>query len=178
MKLANHYLVSEFVMAMLANLCPHCEGEVELDADTSGEFECPHCGREFEWKIKDDDSTIADPGSGKFAPPYAWLFSKVGMEAIPVPLIVLFVLLPISILAGLVMILLSANFFIAASGMSSWMLEELGKFDFSDGIEMFWGIMFVITILPITLLVFLIAVLVGIIGLAIIYSAIVSFIRR
>jgi len=178
MKLANHYLVSEFVMAMLANLCPHCEGEVELDADTSGQFECPHCGREFEWKIKDDDSTIADPGSGKFAPPYAWLFSKVGMEAIPVPLIWAFVLLPISLLAGLVMIFLSANFFFVGSGMSSWMLEELAKFDFSDDMEMFWGIMFVIVILPITLLVFLIAVLFGLIGLGIIYSAIVSLIRR
>ena len=165
-------------MLMVAILCPHCEGEVKLDADTSGEFECSHCGREFEWNIKDDDSTIVDPGSGKFVPPYAWLFSKAGMEAIPVPLILVLVLLPISLLAGLVMILLSANFFIAGSGMSSWMLEELAKFDFSDGIEMFWGIIFVIVILPINLLVFLIAVLVGLIGLAIIYSAIVSLIRR
>ena len=163
---------------MVAILCPHCEGEVKLDTDASGEFECPHCGREFEWMINDDISTIADPGSGKFVPPYAWLFSKAGMEAIPVPLILVLVLLPISILAGLVIILLSANFFIAGSGMSSWMLEELAKFDFSDGIEMFWGIMFVIVILPINLLVFLIAVLFGLLGLGIIYSAIVSLIRR
>jgi hypothetical protein len=76
------------------------------------------------------------------------------------------------------MIFLSANFFIAGSGMSSWLLEELEKFDFSDGIEMFWGIMFIIVILPINLLVFLIAVLVGLIGLAIIYSAIISLKRR
>ena len=175
---ANYYLVFAFGISMEATQCPYCEGEIELDSGVSGKIECPHCGREFEWNIKDDDSTIGDSGPGKFVPPYAWLFSKAGMEAIPVPLILALVLLPISLLAGLVMILLSANFFIAGFGMSSWVLEELAKFDFSNGIEMFWGIIFGIVVLPITLLVFLIAVLVGIIGLAIIYSAIVSLIRR
>lgn len=165
-------------MRMVANLCPHCQGEVELDADASGQFECPHCGREFEWNIKDGDSIIANPGSGKVAPPYAWLFSKAGLVAIPVPLILAFVLLPFSLLAGLVMIFLSANCFIAGSSLGSWMLEELTKFDFSDEIEMFWGIMFAVIIIPFTLVVFLIAILLGLFGLAIIYSAIISLKRR
>ena len=165
-------------MRMVAILCPHCQGEVELDADESGEFECPHCGREFEWNIKDGDSTIANPGSGKVAPPYAWLFSKAGLVAIPVPLILSFVLLPFSLVAGLVMIFLSANFFIAGSTLGSWLSEELTKFDFSDGIESFWGIMFAVTIIPFALIVFLIAILFGLFGLAIIYSAIVSLNRR
>ena len=165
-------------MLMVANLCPHCQREVELDADASGEFGCPHCGREYEWNTKDGDSTIANPGSGKVAPPYAWLFSKAGLVAIPVPLILAFVLLPFSLIAGLVMILISANFFIAGSELSSWMFEELTKFDFSDGIESFWGIMFAITITPFALIVFLIATLFGLLGLAIIYSAIVSLKRR
>ncbi len=163
---------------MVEILCPHCQGEIELDADASGKFECPHCGREFEWNIKDGDSTIANPGSGKVAPPYAWLFSKVGLVAIPVPLILAFVLLPFSLLAGLVMIFLSANFFIAGSSLGSWFLEELTKFDFSDGIEMFWGIIFAVAIIPLALIVFLIAILFGLFGLAIIYSAIVSLKRR
>ncbi len=163
---------------MVAILCPHCEGEVKRDADASGEFECPHCGREYEWNIKDDDSTIADPGSGKIAPPYAWLFSKMGMPAIPVPSIWALVLLPISLLAGLVSIILSANFFIAGSRMGSWILEELSKFDFSDGLELFFGIMFGFVILLITLLILLVAILFGLFGLAIIFSAIVSLIRR
>ena len=163
---------------MVASLCPHCQGEVELGADASGEFECPHCGREFAWSIKDGNLTIAEQTSGKVAPPYAWLFSKAGLVAIPVPLILAFILLPFSLLAGLVMIFLSANFFIAGSALSSWMLEELTKFDFSDGIELFWGIMFTITLVPFAFIVFLIATLFGLLGLAIIYSAIVSLMRR
>lgn len=36
---------------MVEILCPHCEGEIELDDDASGEFECPLCDGEFEWNI-------------------------------------------------------------------------------------------------------------------------------
>ena len=87
---------------MVTNLCPHCEGPIELDSDAPGKFECPHCGREFEWNINDDDSTIADPGSGKFASVYAWLLNKASLAVTPLPLIWALVLLPISLLAGLV----------------------------------------------------------------------------
>ena len=165
-------------MFMVANLCPHCEGEIELDTDASGEFECPHCGREFEWKTKDDDSTITDPGSGKFASMYSWLLNKASLAITPLPLMWALVLLPVSLLVGLVMILLSANFFIAGSGVSSWMLEELTKFDFSEGLELFGAIIFAIVIIPIALLAFLIAILFGLFGLAIIVSSIVRLIRR
>ncbi|MEE3038888.1 MAG: hypothetical protein VX328_03880 [Candidatus Thermoplasmatota archaeon] len=41
---------------MVEILCPHCEGEIELDDDASGEFECPLCDGEFEWNMDDDDS--------------------------------------------------------------------------------------------------------------------------
>ena len=41
---------------MVEILCPHCEGEIELDDDASGEFECPLCGGEFEWNMDGDDS--------------------------------------------------------------------------------------------------------------------------
>ena len=33
---------------MVEILCPHCEKEVELDDDASGEFACPNCEGEFE----------------------------------------------------------------------------------------------------------------------------------
>ena len=36
---------------MVEILCPHCEGEIELDDDASGEFECPLCEGEFEWNV-------------------------------------------------------------------------------------------------------------------------------
>ena len=178
MKMAKPLFLIAFSIFMVEILCPHCQGEIELDADASGKLECPHCGREFEWNIKDGDSTIANPGSGKVAPPYAWLFSKAGLVAIPVPLILAFVLLPFSLIAGLVMMFLSANFFIAGSSLGSWMSEELTKFDFSEGIELFGAIIFAVAIIPLALIVFLIAILFGLFGLAIIYSAIVSLKRR
>ena len=163
---------------MVANLCPHCEGEIELDFDASGKFECPHCGRELEWNIPDDDSSIADPGSRKFSSMYSWLLNKASLAVTPMPLIWALVLLPISLIVGLIMILLSANFFIAGSGVGSWMLDELTKFDFSDWRELFAAFIFVIVIIPIALLAFLIAILFGLFGLAIIVSAIVRLIRR
>ena len=163
---------------MVEILCPHCEGKIELDDDASGEFKCPHCERGFEWNITDDDSPIADPGSGKFTSMHAWLLNKASLVFTPVPLIWALVLLPISLLAGLVMIILSANFFIAGSALGSWMLEELVKFDFSEALELFMAITFVIVIIPIALLAFLIAISIGLVGLLIIGSAIVRLIRR
>ena len=162
-------------MFMVAILCPHCEGEIELDDDASSEFECPHCGREFEWNIPDDDSPIADPGSRKFASMYAWLLNKASLGVTPVPLMRALFLLPFSLLAGVLMIILSGNFFIAGSALGSWMLEALADFDSS---EVGWAIIFVILIIPIALLAFLIAISLGLFGLAIIVSAIVRLIRR
>ena len=40
---------------MVEILCPHCEGEIELDDDASGEFECPLCDGEFEWNVEEDE---------------------------------------------------------------------------------------------------------------------------
>ena len=164
---------------MVEILCPHCEGEIDLDSAASVAMRsimylsCPHCGRELEWNIPDDDSAIAGPGSGKFASMYARLLNKASFAVTPVPLIWALVLLPISLLVGLVMILLSANFFIAGSGLGSWMLDELTKFDFSEDDESFFGILFVIVIIPIALLVFLIAILLGLFGLAIIVLSLI-----
>ena len=163
---------------MVEILCPHCEGEIEFDNVESGKFECPHCGREFEWNKKDDDLVIADSDSGKFASMYSRLLNMASFAVTPVPLFWALVLLPISLIVGLVMILLSANFFIAGSGLGSWMLEELEKFDFSEEPELFAAIIFVIVIIPIALLAFLIAILLGLFGLAIIVSAIVRLTRR
>ena len=40
-------------------LCPHCEEEIELEDDASGEFACPFCEGEFEWNVDEDDSSGA-----------------------------------------------------------------------------------------------------------------------
>ena len=37
---------------MVDILCPHCEEEIELDDDASGEFSCPFCEGEFEWNME------------------------------------------------------------------------------------------------------------------------------
>ncbi len=37
---------------MVEILCPHCDGEIELDDDASGEFACPYCEGEFEWNVE------------------------------------------------------------------------------------------------------------------------------
>ena len=37
---------------MVDILCPHCEEEITLDDDASGEFVCPYCDGEFEWNIE------------------------------------------------------------------------------------------------------------------------------
>ena len=59
---------------MVEILCPHCEKEIELDDDASGEFACPHCGGEFEWNIQqaigqfdEQDSLLLTLVSGFFS---------------------------------------------------------------------------------------------------------------
>ena len=42
---------------MVEILCPHCEGEIELEDDASGEFACPLCDGEFEWNVDEEDSS-------------------------------------------------------------------------------------------------------------------------
>ena len=37
---------------MVEILCPHCDEEIALDDDASGEFSCPHCDGDFEWNIE------------------------------------------------------------------------------------------------------------------------------
>ena len=50
---------------MVEILCPHCEKEIELDDDASGEFACPYCDGEFEWGVEDEfDSFMDDTNTG------------------------------------------------------------------------------------------------------------------
>ncbi len=52
---------------MVEILCPHCEGEIELDDDAKGEFACPLCDGEFEWGMDDEedgmDFSVAEPST-------------------------------------------------------------------------------------------------------------------
>tara|TARA_B110001452_G_scaffold266126_1_gene272207 strand:+ start:32 stop:835 length:804 start_codon:yes stop_codon:yes gene_type:complete len=42
---------------MVEILCPHCDEEIALEDDASGEFECPFCEGEFEWNIDPEMDT-------------------------------------------------------------------------------------------------------------------------
>ena len=48
---------------MVEILCPHCEEEIELDDDASGEFACPYCEGEFEWNIQAGVEQFDKPNS-------------------------------------------------------------------------------------------------------------------
>ena len=54
---------------MVEILCPHCEGEIELDDDAKGEFACPLCDGEFEWGMDDEedelDFMVAEPAPSR-----------------------------------------------------------------------------------------------------------------
>ena len=43
---------------MVEILCPHCEGEIEVNDDALGVFECPLCNDEFEWNVEEDQSLM------------------------------------------------------------------------------------------------------------------------
>jgi len=51
---------------MVEILCPHCEEEIELEDDASGEFACPYCKGEFEWNI---DATAEEVDPEMYGPP-------------------------------------------------------------------------------------------------------------
>ena len=53
---------------MVEILCPHCEGEIELDDDAKGEFACPLCDGEFEWGMDDDEDfnfMVGEPSNSR-----------------------------------------------------------------------------------------------------------------
>ena len=52
---------------MVEILCPHCEEEIELEDDVSGEFACPYCEDEFEWNIQHEVQQSEEASSLLFA---------------------------------------------------------------------------------------------------------------
>jgi hypothetical protein len=51
---------------MVEILCPHCEEEIEIEDDASGEFACPHCDGEFEWNV---DAPAEEADTDMYGPP-------------------------------------------------------------------------------------------------------------
>ena len=46
---------------MVEILCPHCEEQIALDDDASGEFICPYCEGEFEWNVQSEFEQLEEP---------------------------------------------------------------------------------------------------------------------
>lgn len=51
---------------MVDILCPHCEEEIGLDDDASGEFSCPFCEGEFEWNMEPETDDVGDGSARDF----------------------------------------------------------------------------------------------------------------
>ena len=49
---------------MVTILCPHCEEEIELEDDASGEFACPFCEGEFEWNMEPETVSARGASAG------------------------------------------------------------------------------------------------------------------
>lgn len=58
---------------MVVILCPHCSEEIALEDDAYGDFSCPYCEGEFEWKPEKKKLKKAQPNSngqdGMFSSP-------------------------------------------------------------------------------------------------------------
>ena len=48
---------------MVEILCPHCEEQIALEDDASGEFICPYCEGEFEWNVQSEFEQLEEPRS-------------------------------------------------------------------------------------------------------------------
>jgi hypothetical protein len=84
---------------MVEILCPHCEEEIELDDDTSGEFACPHCDGEFEWNVNPKPNRSKRRGSSSSAlkeessgPSFSASGLKVAREAVHIAMFAFLVL--------------------------------------------------------------------------------------
>ena len=132
---------------MVAILCPHCEHEISIDDDASGDFECPYCGGEFEWNLPQQDITRETQLPNSLPKILAKIAGKASLGVI--------------ILSGVVMIIVG----IAGSTLSfSYIMDFDGQGSEAAGAG-------VLVLLGIALIACLIFVSLGLFGLALIITA-------
>ena len=139
---------------MVDILCPHCEQEIAIDDDASGDFECPYCGGEFEWNLPQLDLTRETLPSKSLPKILAKIAGKASLGVI--------------ILSGVVMIIVG----IAGSALSfSYIMDFDGQGSGLAGAG-------VIVVLVIALIACLLFVSLGLFGLALIITASIMLTSR
>ncbi len=138
---------------MVDILCPHCEEEIALDDDASGEFVCPYCDGEFEWNI--------EPEVG-LEPNWYQEYDQRKNASSMISKIISRGIFGSFFLAGIVMIIVS----IAGLGISSSIWASLGDSSSSDNLGGI-GIIFVMGMVAIG---FLLSISIGLSGLGIVLA--------
>ena len=146
---------------MVDILCPHCEEEIALDDDASGEFVCPYCDGEFEWNVEpevglepnwfQDYNGTKDPSS---------MVRKIISRGI----------FGSFFLAGVVMIVVG----IAGLGISSSIWSSLGDSSSSDTLGGF-GIVIVMGMVAVG---FLLSISIGLSGLGIVLAGLARMVSK
>ena len=138
---------------MVDILCPHCEEEIALDDDASGEFVCPYCDGEFEWNVEPEvglDPNWFQEYNGSMDP--SSMVRKIISRGI----------FGSFFLAGIVMIVVG----IAGLGISSSIWGSLGDSSSSDTLGGF-GIVIVMGMVAVG---FLLSISIGLSGLGIVLA--------
>ena len=138
---------------MVDILCPHCEEEIALDDDASGEFVCPYCDGEFEWNV--------EPGVG-LEPDWFQEYNQTKNSSSMISKLISRGIFGSFFLAGIVMIIVG----IAGLGISSSIWASLGDSSSSDNLGGI-GIIFVMGMVAIG---FLLSISIGLLGLAIVLA--------
>ena len=138
---------------MVEILCPHCEEEIALDDDASGEFVCPHCDGEFEWNIETEV---------ELEPDWFQEYNQTKNASSMISKIISRGIFGSFFLSGIVMIIVG----IAGLGISSSIWSSLGDSSSSDTLGGF-GIVIVMGMVAIG---FLLSISIGLSGLAIVLA--------
>ena len=137
---------------MVEILCPHCEEEIALDDDASGEFVCPHCDGEFEWNV--------EPGVG-LEPDWFQEYNQTKNSSSMISKLISRGIFGSFFLAGIVMIIVG----IAGLGISSSIWASLTESSPSEAAGA--GAVIVMGIVAIG---FLLSISIGLLGLGIVLA--------
>ena len=138
--------------------CPHCEEEIALDDDASGEFVCPHCEGEFEWNIESEDtSDVDEKQESRSSSNSAGLIGRVLSRSISSSFF----------LAGIVMIVVS----VVGFGLSSTLWEATSEPAGVAGAG-------IVAVMGIALIGFLLSASLGLLGLSIVIAGLQKLIPK
>lgn len=138
---------------MVDILCPHCEEEIALDDDASGEFVCPYCDGEFEWNVEPE--VVLEPN---------WFqeYNESKSRSNPILKIISRGIFGSFFLAGIVMLIVG----IAGLAISSSIWGSLGDSSSSDNL----GGIGIIIVMGMVAIGFLLSISIGLSGLGIVLA--------